>query len=285
MSPADPDTVPPHYHALLARLDAVRPDGARVARLGIARDHEAGTPYDLGFLRALVERAERQARTGPVAPEPYTLAHLRDHVEGSFPGTGGLWAALTDARPYLAADVLDLVGQLTARLASWGLHRRDVRPATPGPGGTDPHDHVRAVGGLATGAARLAKDLADQAAGRDPVGTARRLARDHAAFESAAEGARRVLAGGPYVLRAAPAPRVGDHRSWWAVTDRPAARRFRIERGSLPASVAERPGVLGPFATRRGATDAGKAATATPADHRVGLFADLPVGALFPTKP
>lgn len=287
-NPMSPAALPSHYRALLVRFDAVCPDHARVARLAVARHHAAGTPYDLDFLRTLVERAERQTGAGPVTPEPYTLAHLRDHVEGSFPSVRGLWPALTDAHPYLPGDVIDLVRQLVARLASWGLHRRDVRPATPGPDnpdGADPHDHVRAIGGLTTGAARLAKDHADQAAGRDPEGTARRLTRDHTAFERALDGARRVLSGGPYIVRTPPVPRVGDHRSWWAVTGRTGKRRFQIKRGSLPVAVAERHGVLGPFVTRRGATQAGTRATATADDHRVGLFAGLSVDTLFPEVP
>ena len=276
------DDLPERYRPLLARFDAVRPDCAHVARLAIARGERTGRPYDDAFLAALVERAERQTPADPadrlpVEPEPYTVADLRRHVEGSFRRSRGLWEALTEAEPHVVPTALDLVARLVGRLASWGLHGRDVRASTRGPEGEQPpSSYGRAVGQLTTGAARLAKDLADQAAGRDPDGTARRLARDHAAFENAAEGARRLLAGGPLVLPTAPVERVGDRHSWWAVTGgrgKPRAKRFGIKRGSVAKPFADRDDVLGPFATKRAATDAAKRAAATPEDSRIGLFA------------
>ena len=274
--------LPDRYRPLLARFHAVRPDCARVARLAIARDHAAGRPYSLAFLRTLVERAERQtpadpSQRRPVEPEPYTAAELRRHVESTFPGTSGLWRALHDAEPHMVSDVLDLVAWLVGRLASWGLHARDVRAGTRGPEGEQPpSSYGRAVGRLTTGAARLAKDLADQAAGRDPDGTARRLARDRAAFGDAVAGARRLLAGGPLVLPTAPVERTGDRHSWWAVTGgrgMPRGKRYGIKRGSRATSFAERDDVLGPFPTKRAATDAAKRAVATPEDSQIGLFA------------
>ena len=278
--------LPERYRPLLTRFDAVRPDCARVARLAIARGERVGTPYDLAFLRTLVERAERQtpadpAQRTPVEPEPYTEADLRRHVEGTFRRSAGLWDALTEAEPHVVPAVLELVARLVGRLASWGLHGRDVRASTRGPEGEQPpSDYGRAVGGLTTGAARLAKDLADQEAGRDPEGTARRLARDHVAFRRAVEGARRLLAGGPLVLSTAPVERVGDRHFWWAVTGgpgKPERKRFGIKRGSLPKSFADRDDVLGPFPTERAATDAAKRAVATPEDSRIGLFAATPL--------
>ena len=277
--------LPERYRSLLVRFDAVRPDCARVARLAVARGERSGKPYDLAFLRTLVERAERQRPLAPedrrpVEPEPYTKANLRRHVEGTFRRSRGLWSALTEAEPHVVPTVLDLVAQLVGRLASWGLHGRDVRASTRGPEGEQPpSDYGRAIGGLTTGAARLAKDLADQRAGRDPEGTARRLARDQVAFRRAVEGARRLLAGGPLVL---PTPRVegvGDRHSWGAVTGGPGTprgKRFGIKRGSLAESFADRDDVLGPFPTERAATDAAKRAVATPEDSRVGLFAAPP---------
>ena len=275
------DTLPERYRALLLRFDAVRPDCARVARLAIARGEQTGRPYAVTFLAGLVERAERQTPSDPSArrpvdPEPYTAADLRRHVEGTFRRTRGLWDALTNAEPRVVPDVLDLVHQLVGRLASWGLHGRDVRATTRGPEGEQPpSDYGRAIGGLTTGAARLAKDLADQAAGRDPDGTARRLARDLVAFESAKEGARRLLGGGPLVLPTAPVERVGNRRTWWAVTagpGKPRGKRFGIKQGSVSKPFAERDDVLGPFPTKRAATDAAKRAVATPGDSRIGLF-------------
>ena len=276
------DTLPERYHALLIRFEAVRPDCARVARLAIARGEQTGRPYDLTFLAGLVERAERQtpadpAARRPVEPEPYTAADLRRHVEGTFRRSRGLWDALTEAEPRVVPDVLDLVRQLVGRLASWGLHGRDVRATTRGPEGEQPpSDYGRAIGQLTTGAARLAKDLADQAAERDLEGTTRRLARDLAAFESAKEGARRLLSGGPLVLPTAPVERVGDRHSWWAVTagpGKPRGKRFGIKHGSVSKPFADRGDVLGPFPTKRAATDAAKRAVATPEDSRIGLFA------------
>ena len=277
--------IPERYRSLVVRFEAVRPDCARVARLAIARGERTGRPYDAAFLATLVERAERQtpadpADRRPVEPEPYTAADLRRHVEGTFQRSRGLWDALNEAEPHVVPTVLDLVRQLVGRLAEWGLHGRDVRASTRGPEGEQPpSSHGRAVGQLTTGAARLAKDLADQAAGRDPEGTARRLDRDRVAFGRAVEGAHRLLAGGPLVLPTAPVERVGDRHSWWAVTDgpgKPKAKRFGIKRGSLAKRYVDRDGVLGPFPTERAATDAAKRAVATPEDSRIGLFADLP---------
>ena len=277
--------LPERYRPLLLRFEAVRPDCARVARLAIARGEETGHPYDAAFLSRLVERAERQtpadpSRRRPVEPEPYTEADLRRHVEGTFRRSRGLWGALNEAEPHVVPTVLDLVRQLVGRLAEWGLHGRDVRASTRGPEGEQPpSSYGRAVGQLTTGAARLAKDLADQGAGRDPQGTARRLDRDRAAFERAVEGARRLLAGGPLVLPTAPVERVGDRHSWWAVAGGPGTprgKRFGIKRGSLARPYADRDDVLGPFATQRAATDAAKRAVATPEDSRVGLFAPPP---------
>ena len=276
------DDIPERYHSLLDRFEAVRPDCARVARLAIARGEETGRPYDADFLASLVERAERQtpadpADRRPVDPEPYTEADLRRHVDGTFRRSSGLWEALTEAAPHVVPGVLDLVRQLVGRLASWGLHGRDVRHSTRGPEGEQPpSDYGRAVGQLTTGAARLAKDLADQNAGRDPDGTARRLARDLAAFDGAVEAARRLLAGGPLVLPITPVERIGNYRSWWAVTGgrgTPRGKRFGIKHGSVSKPFADRDDVLGPFATKRAATDAGKRATSTPEDYRIGLFA------------
>ena len=276
------DALPERYHALLLRFEAVRPDCARVARLAIARGEQTGRPYDVTFLAGLVERAERQTPAAPSArrpvdPEPYTAADLRRHVEGTFRRSRGLWDALTEAEPRVVPDVLDLVLQLVGRLASWGLHGRDVRATTRGPEGEQPpSDYGRAIGQLTTGAARLAKDLADQAAERDLEGTTRRLARDLAAFESAKEGARRLLSGGPLVLPTAPVERVGDRHSWWAITagpGKPRGTRFGIKRGSVSKPFSDRDDVLGPFPTKRAATDAAKRAVATPEDSRIGLFA------------
>ena len=277
--------LPERYRPLLVRLSAVRPDCARVARLAIARGERTGRPYDAAFLASLVERAERQtpadpANRHPVEPEPYTEADLRRHVEGTFRRSRGLWQALDEAELHVVPTVLDLVARLVGRLASWGLHGRDVRATTRGPEGEQPpSSYGRAIGQLTTGAARLAKDLADQRGARDLEGTARRLARDRAAFRCAVEGARRLLAGGPLVLPTAPVERVGDRHSWWAVTGgkgKPKAKRFGIKRGSLAKPFAERDDVLGPFPTKRAATDAAKRAVATPADSRIGLFAALP---------
>ncbi|MEL6614206.1 MAG: hypothetical protein AAFQ43_00635 [Bacteroidota bacterium] len=282
------DALPERYHALLLRFEAVRPDCARVARLAIARGEQTGRPYDVTFLAGLVERAERQtpadpAARRPVEPEPYTAADLRRHVEGTFRRSRGLWDALTEAEPRVVPDVLDLVRQLVGRLASWGLHGRDVRAATRGPRGEQPpSDFGRAIGGLTTGAARLAKDLADQAAGRDPEGTTRRFARDLAAFENAKDGARRLLSGGPLVLPTAPVERVGDRHSWWAITGgngKPKRKRFGIKRGSMPITFAALDDVLGPFPSKRSATDAAKRAVARPEDCQIGLFAVLSVDA------
>ena len=276
------DDLPERYHALIVRFDAVRPDCARVARLAVARGERAGKPYDLSFLRTLVERAERQtpadpSQRTPVEPEPYTEADLRRHVEGTFRRSGGLWDALVESEPHVVPTVLELVAQLVGRLASWGLHGRDVRASTRGPEGEQaPSSYGRAVGQLTTGAARLAKDLADQNAGRDPDGTARRLARDQAAFKSAVQAARRLLGGGPLVLPIAPIERVGNYRSWWAVTGGPGAprgKRFGIKHGSVSKRFADRDDVLGPFPTKRAATDAAKRAVSTPEDCRIGLFA------------
>ncbi|OZC01441.1 hypothetical protein [Rubricoccus marinus] len=276
------DDLPERYRSLLVRFDAVRPDCARVARLAIARGERTSQPYDAAFLASLVERAERQtpadpSQRTPVKPEPYTEADLRRHVEGTFRRPAGLWHALTESEPHVVPTVLDLVAQLIGRLASWGLHGRDVRASTRGPEGEQPpSDYGRAVGKLTTGAARLAKDLADQKAGRDSDGTARRLARDQAAFESAVQAARRLLRGGPLVLPTAPVERVGTYRSWWAVTGGPGAprgKRFGIKHGSVSKRFAERDDVLGPFPTKRAATDAAKRAVATPDDCRIGLFA------------
>ena len=277
--------LPERFRPLLTRFDAVRPDCARVARLAVARGERVGKPYDLAFLRTLVERAERQtpadpSRRSPVEPEPYTEADLRRHVEGTFRRSAGLWDALTESEPHVVPTVLELVAQLVGRLASWGLHCRDVRASTRGPDGEQPpSDYGRAVGRLTTGAARLVKDLADRAAGRDPEGTARRLARDQAAFASAVEAARRLLSGGPLVLPTAPVERVGDYRSWWAVTGGPGTprgKRFGIKHGSVSKRFAQRDDVLGPFPTKRAATDAAKRAVATPEDRRIGLFTALP---------
>ena len=280
--------LPERYRPLLVRFAAVRPDCARVARLAVARGERVGTPYDLAFLRTLVERAERQApadpsQRTPVEPEPYTEADLRRHVEGTFRRSAGLWHALTESEPHVVPTVLDLVAKLVGRLASWGLHGRDVRASTRGPEGEQPpSDYGRAVGKLTTGAARLAKDLADLRAdsradaGRDPEGTTRRLARDRAAFESAVEAARRLLGGGPLVLPTPPPERVGTYRSWWAVTGGPGAprgKRFGIKHGSVSKRFADRDDVLGPFPTKRAATDAAKRAVSTPEDCRIGLFA------------
>ena len=215
----------------------------------------------------------------PVEPEPYTEADLRRHVEGTFKRSRGLWEALTESEPHVVPYVLDLVARLLGRLASWGLHGRDVRATTRGPEGEQPpSSYGRAVGQLTTGAARLAKDLADQVAGRDPDGTARRLDRDRAASASAIESARRLLAGGPLVLPTAPVEHVGDRHSWWAVTGgrgKPKSKRFGLKRGSRAKPYAERDDVLGPFPTKRAATDAAKRAVATPEDSQIGLFADL----------
>ena len=280
------DDLPERYHSLLVRFDAVRSDCARVARLAIARGERTDRPYDAAFLATLVERAERQtpvdpANRRPVEPEPYTVADLRRHVEGTFKRSRGLWEALTESEPHVVPTALDLVGQLLGRLASWGLHGRDVRATTRGPEGEQPpSSYGRAVGQLTTGAARLAKDLADEAAGRDPEGTARRLDRDRAAFASAAEGARRLLVGCPLVLPTASVEHVGDRHSWWAVTGgrgKPKAKRFGIKRGSRAKPFAERDDVLGPFPTKRAATDAAKRAVATPEDSRIGLFAEMPI--------
>ena len=279
------DDLPERYRPLLVRFDAARPDCARVARLAIARDEETGRPYDVEFLAHLVERAERQRPLAPedrrpVEPEPYTEADLRRHVEGTFRRSAGLWHALIESEPHVVPAVLDLVARLLGRLASWGLHGRDVRPSTRGPEGEQPPSDVgRAIGKLTTGAARLAKDLADQAAGRDPEATARRLARDLAAFERAKEGAQRLLDGGPLMLPTPPIERVGDYRSWWAVTGGPGTprrKRFGIKRGSMPKPFADRDDVLGPFPTKRAAMDSAKRAVATPEDSRIGLFATLP---------
>ena len=277
--------LPARYRPLLVRLSVVRPDCARVARLAIARGERTGRPYDAAFLATLVERAERQtpadpADRRPVDPEPYTEADLRRHIEGTFRRSAGLWEAFTEAAPHVVPDVLDLVRQLIGRLATWGLHGRDVRASTRGPEREQPpSDYGCAIGQLTTGAARLAKDLADQAAGRDPDGTARRLYRDRIAFERAVEAARRLLEGGPLVLPSAPVERVGDRHSWWAVAGGPGTprgKRFGIKRGSLAKPFAERADVLGPFPTKRAATDAAKRAVATPEDSRIGLFAARP---------
>ena len=279
---ASPHGVPTRYEPLLARLGTVRPDCARVAALAITEKEGTGAPYDLEFFRRFVERMERQdapdpSKRVPVQPEPYTRADLRRHVEGCFARSAGHWDALVEAERSMVCDVLDLAEALLARLASWGLHGRDVKVSTAGPDGAPaPHDHTRALGSLVTGLARLAKDLADQEAGRYAADTPRRLERDYRNIERDLEGARRVLTGGPFQLPAPPDDYVGDRMSWWAVVEgpgKPKGKAFAIKRGRRMRAFAEREGVRGPFATKRLASDAAKRALATPEDSMIGLFA------------
>ena len=295
--------VPQRFQALLARLEAVRPDCARVATLSIAGGEANGAPYDVGFLREFVARMERQSAPEPggrvpAEPRPYTVVDFRRHVEASFKRSEGHWDVLVDHDPEHVGEVLALTEQLIGRLASWGLHAGDVLACTKGPEGEPaPHDHTRAIGSLVSGSARLAKTLADFAAGRYRAKTGRRLERDLANMAEVKEGARRVLGGGPFQLPRPQVERVGSYRTWWALLpasgSQPAVpaqqaepceedtRSFRLKQGSLPVTRAAREDVLGPFATKRLAGDAGKRATATAEDSRVGLFAHLGAGSLF----
>ena len=62
---------------LVRRLDAVRPDMARVVCLAVERD---GQHYDISFLQEIVTRHERRSaappQRSPVEPQPYTRVHL-----------------------------------------------------------------------------------------------------------------------------------------------------------------------------------------------------------------
>ena len=277
--------VPARYEPLLARLAAVRTDCARVARMSIAEGERNGTPYDLDFLKGFVARMERQsapepAQRVPVEPRPYTIGDLRRHVEICFKKSKGHWDALVGHDPGHADEVLSLTRQLIGRLAEWGLHAADVHVSTRGPEGKpDPSDHTRAIGALVSGSARLAKSLADHYAGRYPDRTPKRLERDLANMAESKEGARRLLAGGPFQLPAPQMERIGRHNTWWALV-RPDGT-FSLKQGSVLATRAAEEGVLGPYATKRLATDAGKRATATAEDSLVGLFAHLDAGSLF----
>jgi hypothetical protein len=93
------------------------------------------------------------------------------------------------------------------------------------------------------------------------------------------EGARRLLAGGPFQLPLPKQEWIGSYRTWWALVQSDGT--FKLKKGSVSASRAAEEGVLGPYATKRLATDAGKRATATAEDSLVGLFAHLDAGSLF----
>lgn len=275
-------SVPEVYRPLVARLDAVRPDCARVARLAIARGEATAKPYDVEFLAGMVERMERRVGrgSGPIEVEPYTAVRLRQLVEGTFPSVSGLWEAMTDGDPDAVETALDLVDRLRRRLGTWGLRPEDVAVTTPAPDGErPPHELTQAATYLAASVCRLAKDLADQEAGRYVDDTPRRLARDYAAFERDVEAARRVLDGGPFRLPVPEVETVGDRTTWWAVVAGPGKskqKRYSVKRGRRARAFAERDGVLGPFRTEGQAEDAAKRVTARPEDSRIGLFSMLP---------
>lgn len=279
------DATPERYHALLVRFERVDPECARVARIAIAQGEEAGRPYDLDFLGVLVERAERKtpadpADRRPVEARPYRADRLRALVEGSFRSVPGVWEALAEREPGVIDTTLDLIARLRARLAGWGLHTDDVSVTTAGPEGErPPHEYTEAQTCLAAATCRLAKDLADEQAGRYRDDTPRRLARDWQAFEEHVEAARRLLDGGPLRLPVAAVETVGDRSTWWAIIGGPGKskrKRFSIKRGRRARAFAERDGVLGPFRTKRQAQEAAERATCIPEDSRIGLFGSLP---------
>ena len=281
----DAPAVPEKYRALVARLDAVRPGCAHTVRLGIDRD---GDRYDLAFLQEFVARVERQhtaqADRAPVEPEPYTRAHLAGDLRASFRRSYDLLPVLEQHEGgRYADDVLDLVPRLIARLAAWGYHPGDVRLSTPPVEGEQPpSDYVKAVTNLVASSARLAKDVRDYNRAADAHARPLRVTRSTAQFRDARRGARRLLDGQSYAAPRIAPPTVGDRRSWWAVTQ-PAedGQRYRLERGRMLRAYAQADDVLGPFASKRAADQAGRRATATPDDMRIGLFAALPGDQLF----
>ena len=281
--------VPERYRPLVARLDAVRPDCARAVRLAIERDSDR---FDLDFLLDFVGRMERKhtaaADRSPVEPEPYTRAHLAGDLRASFRRRYDLLPVLEQYEGgRYAAQVLDIMPRLLARLAEWGYRPGDVRLSTPAPDGHQPPAHyVQATTDLVASAARLAKDVRDYTRAADAHARPLRVTRSVAQFRRARNGAHRLLDGQSYHLPPPPASAwTGDRRSWWVDLDhQDEGERFAIRRGRMLRTRADRASVLGPFGSRQRALDAGRRATATPDDMRVGLFADVPLDQLVTSR-
>jgi hypothetical protein len=280
--------LPERYQPLVRRLDAVRPDMARVVCLAVERDghhsRRSATRNDLSFLQEIVTRHERRSaapdQRSPIKPQPYTRVHLDGDLRASFKRKGlDLIGALERHESGRYIDqVLDLVPRLLAQLAAWGYHPDDVGLSTPAPDGHQPPAHyVKATTNLISSSARLAKDLRDRERQGDAYARPLRVTRSLAQFREARGGAQRLLDGEPYHLPPpAVSPWVGDRRSWWVDLDgQDDGERFTASRGRMLRTRAEQPSILGPFASKRCALNAGRRATATAADMRVGLFAQL----------